>query len=97
LTISNSDETTGSKTVEVTLTTCVVTFSLTPADATVVVKQGDTVIEPQENGTYLLIAGTYTYSVTKEDYTPLEDQELVISSSDVTTGSKTVTAVITQA
>ena len=84
LTITNAEETTGTKTVTVVMTTCVVTFATTPADATVVVKSGETVVTANQDGTYNLIAGTYSYTVSKEDYTPLTDEELIISAGDIT-------------
>ena len=97
LTITNSDETTGTKTVNVTLTTCVVTFETTPATATIVVKKGTQTITPNQDGTYNLPAGSYTYDATAEGYTSKTDQSLVISSSDETTGTKTVSVTLSEA
>jgi hypothetical protein len=46
-----------------------VTFTVTPVDATVVVKDNtNAIITAEEDGTYKLAAGTYTYTVTKEGY-----------------------------
>lgn len=95
LVITNADETTGTKTVEVTLSTCIVTFTKTPEDLTLIVKKGTTTLVPEENGTYMMPAGTYSYSATAEGYVPIEDTELVISTGDQTTGTKTVTITLT--
>lgn len=95
LTISNTDETNGTKAVSVAaLKTCVVTFTKTPADLTLVVKQGATVIVAEANGTYLLPAGAYTYTASKEGYTSAVDTALTISAGDETTGTKTVVVTI---
>ena len=72
---------------------CDVTFSTTPAGATVVVKQGTTVIAA-ENGHYYLKEGNYTYDASAEGYTSKENQSLTISNSDETTGTKTVTVTL---
>lgn len=82
--------------VELAESTCIVTFATTPDDATVVVTDSEAaVVAAEVDGTYNLIAGTYSYTVSKEGYTPLENAELIISAGDVTTGSKTVTVEIT--
>lgn len=50
-----------------------VTFNVTPTGAALTVKQGDTEIEPQSDGSYKLLKGvTYTYTAvsTKEGYEP---------------------------
>lgn len=50
-----------------------VTFNVEPTDADLTVKQGDTVIEPQSDGSYKLLKGTaYTYTAvsTDESYEP---------------------------
>lgn len=65
--------------------------------ATVTVKKGDTVIEPQADGRYYLEAATYKYSCTCEGYTDITDTSLTISASDVTRGSKSVTVQMTAA
>lgn len=76
---------------------CIVTFA--PIDsstseaitgATIVVKKATTVIAPETNGTYKLVADTYTYDISAEGYVTQTDVELVISSGDATTGIKTV-------
>lgn len=91
LTLTNTDETTGTKAVEVAaLTTCVVTFTLTPEAAELVVKNGTTVLVAEADGKYLLPAGTYSYSASADTYTAVEDVELVINAQDETTGTKTV-------
>ena len=49
-----------------------VTIQTTPADAAVVVQKGDTVIAPQQDGSYKLEEGDYTYTVTADGYQPAE-------------------------
>ena len=98
LTITNSDETTGTKTETVALTKfCVVTFA--PKDsassepvvgATVVVKKGSTVIQAQANGTYNLVADTYSYTISADDYVTQTEVALIISAEDATTGTMTI-------
>ena len=71
---------------------CAVTFNVTPSTAVVVLKDsGNNTVSVGQDGKYHLDAGTYTYSITAEGYTPVTSQTLTISSSDVTTGTKTVT------
>lgn len=74
-----------------TPTTCTVTFSTTPAEATIVVKdsQSQTVV-PTSAKVYSLVAGSYTYTATADGYTTIENASLTVSASDVTTGTKTV-------
>src|SRR5690606_27206580 len=86
---------TGTKEVTVTMVKyCVVTFTKTPSNATLVVKlDGDTVTAEQD-GTYKLIADTYTYDLSAEGYVTQEAVELVISAGDATTGTKTVVATL---
>jgi len=45
-----------------------ITFSVTPEDAKVVVKKGEDTISAEEDGTYKLQTGEYSYTVTKEGY-----------------------------
>jgi len=98
LTISNTDETNGTKAVSVAaLSTCVVTFALTPANAVVVVKKGTETLTPEQDGTYLMPLGDYTYSVSADGYTAVEDVEVTITSGDETTGTKTITVVLESA
>ena len=51
-----------------TASTYEVTFNVTPSDATVAVMSGDTVIQPETDGTYQLPAGNYTYEVSAGGY-----------------------------
>ena len=45
-----------------------VTFNVTPTGAALTVKQGDTVIKPQSDGSYKLLKGvTYTYTAVSDD------------------------------
>ena len=101
LTISQADVTTGTKTVAVTMTAiCRVTFAAKDSVSndpitgfTLVVKKGTSVIAPNTAGglVYDLPAETYAYTVTKSGYVTQTDVEQVISSGDVSTGTKTVT------
>lgn len=76
----------------------VVSFVKTPANANIVVKdaQGKTVA-PEANGTYRLAEGVYSYSATADGYTPVEDQELILTATDVAAGTKTVTVTLVAA
>lgn len=99
LAITNADETTGTKAVNVSaLTTCLVTFSTTPAEGvTIVVKQGSTVIAAETGGNagkYYMPKGTYTYTASAEGYVTETDTEVTISAGDETTGTKTITVVL---
>lgn len=95
LTITNAEETSGTKAVSVAaLSTCVVTFALTPAGAVVVVKKGTETLTAEQDGTYLMPLGDYTYSVSADGYTAVEDVEVTIASGDETTGTKTITVVL---
>lgn len=99
LTITNSDETTGSKTVNVTLdrADCEVTFTLSPATTTLVVKDSENHTVAPVGGKYYLAAGSYTYTASAEGYTTQENQALTISAGDVTTGTKTVSVTLVEA
>jgi len=58
---------------KVTTNGVLVNFTLTPEDSTLLVKNQDgTVIEPTNDGKYILSMGTYTYTVTKEEYTNID-------------------------
>lgn len=102
LTITNADETTGTKTETVALVKyAVVTFA--PIDsvsseaitgATIVVKKLTTVIAPETDGTYKLVADTYSYTISADNYVTQTDVELVVNSGDATTGTKTVATVL---
>lgn len=99
LAITNADETTGTKAVSVAaLTTCLVTFSTTPAEGvTLVVKQGSTVIAAETGanaGKYYMPAGTYTYTASADGYVTETDTEVTISAGDETTGTKTITVTL---
>lgn len=98
LVVAAGDVTTGTKEVTVTMTKyCVVTFTKTPTDLTLVVKDSQSAtVSAEADGTYNLPAGTYSYSATKDTYTPVTDQALVISAEDVTTGTKAVEVTLVQ-
>ena len=73
---------------------CEVTFDTNPAGAEVVLKKDGTVVAPDSQGKYHLLAGAYTYTASATGYTTQTDVDLTISSSDVTTGTKTVTVTL---
>jgi len=99
LTITNADETTGTKTVNVSLdrADCEVTFTLSPETATLVVKDSESHTVSPVGGKYYLAAGSYTYTASAEGYTTQENQSLTISAGDVTTGTKTVSVTLVEA
>ncbi len=70
---------------------CVVTFTLGTAASTIVVKRGTTVIAPEQDGTYILTEGIYTYTNSKARYTPKTDVALLITNTDEINGTKEVT------
>ena len=61
-----------------------VTFNGLPEGAELVVKSGDAVQTAQSDGTYLLPAGNYTYSVTAPGYKNLTDQAFTVADADMT-------------
>lgn len=72
-----------------------VTFTKTPANTTIVLKNAKgEIIGAESDGTYILDVGTYSYDATAEGYTSKINQSLTIASSDVTSG-KTVTVTLT--
>lgn len=77
-------------------TTCEVTFSKTPSNANIVVSKSGVTVNPDASGKYHLGAGSYTYTASATGYTTQTDVALTISSSDVTTGSKTVTVTLVE-
>ena len=50
-----------------------VTFTLSPKTAKVVVKQGETVVDPEADGSYLLKNGNYTYEVSAPECKTVTD------------------------
>lgn len=86
LTIIEDDvNTTKTVTVELVLDTAEVVFTLDPVDSTLVVKQGETVIDPTSGTTYDLPVGNYTYTVTRDTYVSEVDVALVIALEDLNT------------
>lgn len=86
LTIIEDDvNTTKTVTVELVLDTAEVVFTLDPVDSTLVVKQGETVIDPTSGTTYDLPVGNYTYTVTRDTYVSEVDVALVIALADLNT------------
>lgn len=75
---------------------CEVTFSKTPATATIVVKQGTTVIAADASGKYHLKEGSYTYDASAEGYDSKTAQAFTITNSDEETGSKTISVTLTE-
>ena len=96
LTVLEADVNT-TKTVNVALVedTAEVVFTLDPVDATVVVKEGETVINPTSGTTYDLEVGNYTYTVSKAGYISETDVPLAVVLEDIgTTVPVSVTLVI---
>jgi len=73
---------------------CVVTFDVTPSDATIVVKdeEGVTVTATSE-GVYTLTIGKYTYTISKTDYVT-QTVSVNITNLDAFTGTKTITVTL---
>lgn len=64
--------------------TYIVTFDVTPEDATVVVKDSKSVeMTAEADGTYKLEAGEYSYTVTKEGYKTAE-KTIIVEATDIT-------------
>jgi len=66
-----------------------VVFSTTPTEAAIVVKSGDNVIAPYEDGNYYLEPGAYTYTASAPEHITKTAQALTIIEDDVNT-TKTV-------
>lgn len=103
--VEQADITAGTKavTLEALEKYCVVTFAVKDSesdanieDAVIVVNDGEDIVTAESDGTYKLVAGTYTYGVTASGYTPQTAQELVISSGEVTTGTKAVSVALVE-
>ena len=59
-------------------------FNVTPSGATILVKDSnDNVINPDINNNYIVVNGTYTYTITKEGYITVENT-VTINDADVT-------------
>lgn len=73
-----------------------VTFNITPTGAALTVKQGDTEIEPQSDGSYKLLKGvTYTYTAVSDDegYEPAAGEVTPTESSTQTVALKKVQSI----
>ena len=73
-----------------------VTFNVTPTGAALTVKRGDTVIEPQSDGSYKLLKGvTYTYTAVSTDksYEPAAGEVTPTESSTQTVALKKVQSI----
>ena len=73
-----------------------VTFNVTPTGAALAVKRGDTVIEPQSDGSYKLLKGvTYTYTAVSDDegYEPAAGEVTPTESSTQTVALKKVQSI----
>ena len=65
---------------------CTTRFVLTPSDAAVAVKDGDTVVTPESDGSYQLLRNhSYTYTVTHSDETYVAKSEKFILNATETT------------
>ena len=70
-------------------TTTEVTFSGNPQNGTIVVKKNEEVIDAEENGTYILGEGNYTFVGTLADYREYNGS-FEVTQSDIKNGTKTV-------
>ena len=73
-----------------------VTFNVTPTGAALTVKRGDTVIEPQSDGSYKLLKGvTYTYTAVSDDegYEPAAGEVTPTENSTQTVALKKVQSI----
>lgn len=76
---------------------CVVSFAITPDAAIATVRDSNNgVVTPNQDGTYSLGEGAYTYGLVAEDYASENSIQLTISQADVTSGTKTVTKSMTR-
>lgn len=105
ITIEQADITAGTKavTLDALEKYCAVTFTAKDSVSseaitgfTLIVKKGEDTVAPIE-GVYNLAAATYAYTISKEGYVTQTDVELVISSGDVTTGTKAVEVSLVEA
>lgn len=105
ITIEQADITAGTKavTLDALVKFCAVTFTAKDSVSseaitgfTLIVKKGEDTIAPVE-GVYNLAADTYAYTISKEGYVTQTAVELVISSGDVTTGTKAVEVSLVEA
>ncbi len=71
---------------------CAVSFTGAPKGTTITVKRGDDTLQPYSGSTYLLEAGTYSYSIAAFGYTGVENQSLTVAAGD---SSKAVSAKLT--
>jgi hypothetical protein len=103
--VEQADITAGTKavTLDALVKFCAVTFTAkdsVSSDAitgfTLIVKKGEDTVTPIE-GVYNLTAATYAYTISKEGYVTQTAVELVISSGDVTTGTKAVEVSLVEA
>ena len=60
-----------------------VTFPQMPEGAAITVKQGENVVEPAEDGSYLLPDGAYTYSASLFGYAPVTDVPFTVAGAAV--------------
>lgn len=76
----------------------VVTFTKTPSDLTLVVKDADgETVTAEVGGTYILTIGSYTYTASATGYVTQTDVALAIANSDAVTGAKAVTLTLVSA
>ena len=103
--VSSTDTVEESAAVEDTTeeTPVTVVFNVTPEDAVVTVYTKDnpddpeekTVIDPEEDGSYLLLPGEYYYDVVAEGYEPVEETAFKTSKEKVTEDDEIVKIVVT--
>lgn len=61
-------------------------FEVTPVDADIVVKDSEgKVVEPEQDGTYKLVAGEYSYTVSKEGYVTKSGTFTIVESDETIT------------
>lgn len=83
------------------LYTCKVTFDVVDSEAapvtgaTITVKSGDTVIMPEDDGKYMLEAGSYTYDCVADGYTDITGTSFTIAAEDITQGAKSISVTMT--
>lgn len=75
--------------------TSVVTFVKTPVTLTLVVKNSAGATQSaNQDGTYTLLIGSYTYTASNTDYVTQTDVALAITNADAVTGTKSVTVTL---
>ena len=103
--VEQADITAGTKavTLDALVKFCAVTFTAKDSVSsepitgfTLIVKKGEDTVAPID-GVYNLAAATYAYTISKEGYVTQTAVELVISSEEVTTGTKAIEVSLVEA